>query len=285
MKKAPLIKYLSSLLLFGTNGIVASFINLASYEIVLTRTLIGSALLILLFVFTGGRFSFLKNKRDFLCLTLSGVSMGLSWMFLYEAYSRIGVSIASLLYYCGPVIVMALSPLLFGEKLTKNKVTGFIAVFIGVMLINGGAFGGMGDLFGMACGLLSAVTYALMVIFNKKNKSIEGLENSALQLFIAFITTLLFVLARSGITLDITAESVPPILLLGLVNTGLGCYMYFSSIGKLPVQTVAVCGYLEPLCAVVFSVMFLGEAMSLPEIFGAALILGGAVFSELRVKR
>lgn len=44
--------------------------------------------------------------------------MGISWLFLFEAYRRIGVSIASLGYYCGPVIVMALTPVMFHEKLT-----------------------------------------------------------------------------------------------------------------------------------------------------------------------
>lgn len=44
--------------------------------------------------------------------------MGISWLFLFEAYRRIGVSIASLGYYCGPVIVMALAPVMFHEKLT-----------------------------------------------------------------------------------------------------------------------------------------------------------------------
>ena len=58
-------------------------------------------------------------------------------MFLYEAYDQIGVSIASLLYYCGPVIVMALSPILFKEKLTVATMVGFFVVICGVILVNG----------------------------------------------------------------------------------------------------------------------------------------------------
>ena len=38
-----------------------------------------------------------------------------------------------------------------------------------------------------------------------------------------------------------------PILWISLLNTGGGCYFYFSSIGRLPVQTVAIYGYIEPL--------------------------------------
>ncbi len=60
-----------------------------------------------------------------------------------------------------------------------------------------------------------------------------------------------------------------------------GCYFYFSSIGSLPVQTVSICGYLEPLSALIFLAAILGEKLSLMQIAGAVLILGGAAFGEL----
>ena len=278
--KRSYYKYISALLLFGSNGIVANFIALSSYEIVLLRTLIGSILLIVLFTLSRGKVTFFNYKKQFFCLAVSGIAMGASWMFLYEAYVRIGVSIASLLYYCGPVIVMALSPLLFKENLTALKITGFLAVLGGVFLINGNALTGDGDNFGIFCGLLSAVMYSFMVIFNKKAENITGLENATLQLFISFLTVAVFVGFKQGFAMDIPAASVLPLFILGLLNTGIGCYFYFTSIGSLPVQTVAVCGYLEPLSAVLFSVMFLKETMLPLQIIGAVLILGGALFSE-----
>ena len=123
--------------------------------------------------------------------------------------------------------------------------------------------------------------YAFMVICNKKAKDITGLENSTLQLFISFLTVAVFLGVKQGYAMEITKESIFPILFLGLCNTGMGCYFYFSSIGKLPVQTVAICGYLEPLSAVLFSVIFLKETMSKGQIAGAVLILGGDIFGEL----
>lgn len=50
MEIRSLIKYLSALLLFGLNGIVASFIPLNSYEIVFLKTFIGSVFLAVLFL-------------------------------------------------------------------------------------------------------------------------------------------------------------------------------------------------------------------------------------------
>lgn len=283
--KRSYYKYISALLLFGSNGIVASFIALSSYEIVLLRTLIGSILLMALFGLKNGKLTFFRHKKSFLCLAVSGISMGASWMFLYEAYIRIGVSIASLLYYCGPVIVMALSPLLFKEKLTILKIAGFLSVLCGVVFINGNALTGGSDLFGILCGLLSAVMYSFMVIFNKKSEKITGLENATLQLFISFLTVSVFVGFKQGFVMDIPAASLLPLFILGLLNTGVGCYFYFTSIGDLPVQTVAICGYIEPLSAVLFSIIFLKETMLPLQIIGTVLILGGALFSENRTPK
>ena len=128
------MKYITALLLFGLNGIVASHIPLNSYEIVFLRTLIGSVLLLALFLFSKGKFHIGKYRRDVIFVVLSGMAMGTSWMFLYEAYQQIGVSLSSLLYYCGPVIVMISSPLLFNEQMTAIQIIGAACIIGGAMI-------------------------------------------------------------------------------------------------------------------------------------------------------
>jgi drug/metabolite transporter (DMT)-like permease len=278
--KKEYFKYIFSLLLFGSNGIVASHILLNSYEIVFLRTLIAGLLLVFIFIFTKQKISCLNNKRSFAYIAISGFAMGANWIFLYEAYKQVGVSIATLLCYCGPVIVMALSPVLFQEKLTKVKVAGFFAVLCGLFLINTQAISEGKTWWGLFCGIMSAVMYAVLVIFNKKSESVNGLENTTLQLLSSFLIVALFVIFKQGISLHVEKSNWIPILILGLFNTGLGCYFYFSSIGHLPVQTVAICGYLEPLSAVILSALFLNETMTPIQIVGAALILGGAALGE-----
>lgn len=273
-----------ALLLFGSNGLVASFIGLNSSEIVLLRTLLGSITLAAIFFASRRRPAFFRNKKAFLFLCLSGICMGASWLFLYEGYARLGVSIASLCNYCGPVIVMALSPVIFREKLTPIKILGFAAVVCGVFLINGKA-AGSGDTIGLICGIMSALTYAFMIIFNKLSADIEGLENSMFQLISALVTVALFVTLTQGFALPVTAADLPAILMLGIINTGVGCYLYFSAIGKLPVQSTAILGYLEPLSAVFFSVVFLREILLPAQIVGGILIIGGAASAELLSRR
>lgn len=283
--KRSYVKYLFALLMFGSNGIVASHISLTSYEIVFSRTLIGSLLLIILYKSTGGTFSFLKYPKQFLLLIGSGIAMGASWMFLYEAYRQIGVSIASLAYYCGPVIVMILSPLLFKEKLTLPKVTGFVVVFCGLYLTNNQALQEGKSGWGLFFGAMSAILYAFMLIFNKKADKITGLENSMLQLTFSFLTVAVYVGMKQHFIITIGRNDWIPILILGLINTGVGCYLYFSSISFLKVQTVAICGYLEPLSAVFLSAIFLKETMQPVQVLGAVLIIGGAMFGELTTVR
>ena len=279
--KAAYSKYIAALLLFGLNGIVASHIALNSCEIVFTRSLIGSVFLVLLFLLTRKKGGAPVNKTHLMYLMASGVSMGASWMFLYEAYDQVGVGVATLSCYCGPVIVMALSPLLFGERITWSKAAGFVCVLLGMLFVNLRVLNGGKNLWGVFCGIMSAAMYAAMVIFNKKAESIRGLRNAMWQMVAAFAVVAVFLCLRQGLVLHIEPNSVLPILVLGIVNTGIGCYLYFSAIIELPVQSVAVCGYLEPLSAVFFAALLLGESMNALQIFGGALILGGAAFAEL----
>ncbi len=281
MNKTAFIKYLSALILFGLNGIVASNILLNSYEIVFLRTLTGSVLLIILFLIGKGRFHILTYKKDTVFIVLSGMAMGASWMFLYEAYQQIGVSLASLLYYCGPVIVMILSPIIFKERLTLPRIVGFFIVLAGVLLVNGNTTGGGGNRWGLICGGLSAVMYFFMVTLNKKSVNITGMENSAVQLAVSFLTVAVFVGIKQGFIINVPENAWIWVLILGILNTGIGCYLYFSSLSGLSVQTVAVCGYLEPLSAVVFAALILGEKMTFPQIIGVACIIGGAMTGEL----
>lgn len=175
---------------------------------------------------------------------------------------------------------MVLSPIVFKERLTAAKIIGFLAVLVGVLLINSNQKGNGGDFFGVLCALLSAVMYAFMVLFNKKSEKITGLENAALQLCVSFFTVVVFCLFR-GAALSVSGKEVAAVLVMGFLNTGVGCYLYFSSIHHLPVQGVAILGYLEPLSAVLFSALFLHESMSAVQWLGALFILGGAAFAEL----
>ena len=280
-------KYLASLLMFGSNGIVASAIALPSSEVVLTRTLLGALLLVAALAVSnhrsGARLASLDHPRQAASLAVSGAALGISWIFLFAAYRLIGVGVATLAYYIGPVIVMALSPVLFREHLTPVKLMGFAAVVAGAFLVV--AQGGAGSInpAGLALGGMAAIMYAAMVVFSKRASDVGGVEAATIQIVASFAAVAVYSVATGQLPAAsaLVSADLPAVLTLGLVNTGLGCYLYFSAMGDLPVQRVAVFGYLEPLSAVVLSALVLGEAMGPVRILGAALIIGGAASCEL----
>lgn len=155
-------------------------------------------------------------------------------------------------------------------------------VFIGILLVNSNALNESHNLTGIVCSLMSAVMYACMVTFNKKSKGIVGLENATLQLSIAFLSVFIFVLIKQGLQFNLQSSDIAPLLFLGLINTGIGCFLYFSSIGSIKVQSVAILGYLEPLSAILFSFIFLKEQLLPLQLLGAILIITGSICAELR---
>ena len=206
--------------------------------------------------------------------------MALDWLLLFEAYQQIGVSLGMLINYCGPVIVVALSVVLFKERMTCPKAATLVMAALGTVLISGQAAAEGVNGWGLLCAGLSALAYAAMVIFNKLSKEITGMENAVLQLFFAAVTVAVFVGCKQGFHMEIARGDWSPILWISLLNIGGGCYFYFSSIGRLPVQTVAICGYIELLSAVLFSVVFLHEVLIPLQVTGALLIVGEALIGE-----
>ena len=79
----PYFKYVLSLLLFGSNGIMASLILLSSYEVVFWRTLVGSLFLLALFLMSGGKFKAIHHKKHWVYALISGAALGISWIFLF----------------------------------------------------------------------------------------------------------------------------------------------------------------------------------------------------------
>jgi len=281
-KAKAYVSFILALLLFGSNGIVASAISLPSYQIVYLRTAIGSLALLAILVLSRTSLAARRHPKDFVFVVLSGIAMGVGWLFLYEAYRLVGVGLSSLIYYCGPIIVMALSPILFGERLGLRKIACFAVVLVGLVLVNGAVSGGSLDVLGIAYSMGSAIAFSFLVVLNKKAAAITGLENSAWQLTSAFLVVAAFTVIQEGTpAVAIPAGQWPYVLMLGLVNTGLGCYLYFGVFDKISSQTVASLGYLEPLTAVVLGVVVLGEPMAFVQVVGAALIIGGAIACEL----
>ena len=284
-RSKSLIFFIASMVIFGTNGLLVANISLGSAEIVLMRTFLGS-LFLLAVVLVKRSFSFADLKADLIPATIGGAALGLNWVLLFSAYRSAGVGLSTLTYYCGPIIVLALSPVLFREKLTWNKLLAIAAVAVGMFCITGDIEPGSDVQTGILFGGGAALLYASLIVANKRVKRLSGLNCAMYELIVAFFVVLIYLLA-SNVKLPVipAAEDIVWVLALGLVNTGLAYYLYFSSLQKLPGQTVALVCYIDPLTALLVSGAFLGEKLLGVQIAGAVLILGGACLGELKFKK
>ncbi len=274
--------YVLAMLIFGTNGLLVAHISIQPKQIVLMRTLIGGLLLTALVLLRGG-FDREAVRAEKVSLLFGGAALGLNWVALFEAYRLLNVSLATLIYYVGPMLILLLSPILFREKLTGVKIAAICLVAVGLVCISGSiAFGGLSAA-GLLTDVVSSLFYASLIAFNKRIVRTGGLQTAAIELDVAFFVVLAYVLLTAGLP-HIQKADVPYIAVLGLINTGLAYLLYFSGLQKLPGQSVALISYVDPVSALVFSALLLHEAMTPVQILGAVLIIGGAMFGELRRK-
>lgn len=111
-------------------------------------------------------------------MLLSGMIVGVNWVFLFLSYAHTSVAVATLAYYFAPVLVMLRSTLLFREKMTALQVGCFAAATVGLALVIGGGGLRQGNLLGVVCGLAAACFYAAAVIVNKSMRRGTGFDRT-----------------------------------------------------------------------------------------------------------
>lgn len=284
MKKDSL-KYVFAIILYGTIGMFLRFIRLPSELVVLCRGTLGSLVIYLFVRLRGQRMDKAAIRSNLKYLLVSGICLGLNWIFLFAAYIHTTVAIASLCNYLAPVIVVVLAPFLFRDKLDWKKIVCVFTAVVGVVFISGIFDGGLGagmNSFGILFALLAALCFVGIILCNRKIDGVSAFDKAIVQLAVSALTVLPYVLIKNwGVSLSFDLTSVLLTLMLGLIHTGFAYCLYFDTLGRLPVHSVAVLGYIEPVVAVLCSVFLLHEGMRLLGWIGAALIIGSAVSSEL----
>ena len=273
-----------SMVIFGTIGLFVRNIPIPSGELALYRAIMAAILIGAYLLITGQKIPFKSIRKEIPLLLASGMAMGINWILLFEAYKYTTVSVATLSYYFAPVIVTAVCPFLFREKLTKKQLLCFVMSTLGIMLITGiGDVGtGNSDMLGILFGLGAAVFYASVILLNKFIKKVAGIHRTFLQFLAAIIILVPYVAVTSGCNLgSLNVSGWTCLLIVGLVHTGITYCLYFSSLKELPGQKAAILSYIDPLVAVVVSVVVLGEKLTLIQAVGGILILGFTAWNEV----
>ena len=277
-----------SMIVFGTIGLFVRQIPVTSGELALYRAIMAAMLLGCYFLVTGQRINLKDIRKELPLLLISGMAMGINWIFLFESYKYTTVSVATLSYYFAPVLVTLVCPFLFREKMGIKQWICFIMSTIGIVLITG-----IGDLsrgsshvIGICFGLGAAVFYAVVILLNKYIKGVAGIHRTFLQFISAIVILLPYVLCTGGIALrGMDGMGWVCLLVVGLFHTGITYCLYFSSLKELPGQEAAILSYIDPLVAVLVSVFILGEQMTGVQIIGGILILGFTLWNEIKINK
>lgn len=270
--------------MFGTIPLFVRNISLASGEVALYRAVIATILIGGCLVFTRTRVPLTAIKRELPLLLLSGIAMGFNWILLFQAYRYTTVSVATLSYYFAPVLVTIACPFLFREKLTGRQILCFLMSTTGVALIVAAGESGSAEnhLLGIALGLGAAVLYAAVVLTNKFIRNVAGIQRTFFQFLAAAVVLVPYVGLTDGFhlaVLDMTGWV--NLLILCLFHTGVTYFLYFSSLKELPGQEAAVLSYIDPVVAIIVSVLLLGESITVLQIAGGAMVLGFTLWNEL----
>jgi len=278
-------RLMTAMFIFGTIGIFVRNIPLPSSVIALARGVIGTLFLIIFTKIRKIKISYTEIKNNLSILCLSGMLIGIHWIFLFEAYRNTTVAVATLCYYLAPVFVIIASPFVLKEKLTFKQAVCIGVALIGMIFVSG-IFekGGTENLQlkGIFFGIGAAIIYAVVILMNKHLKKISSYTMTIMQLGIAAAVLAPYTLLTQN-TGSLTFNFTTLILLgiIGIINTGITYTLYFSAIQELKAHTIAIFSYIDPIVAILLSTLILREKPDVFTVIGGIMILGSTLISEL----
>lgn len=288
MKKAAPFFVLLAGILWGMIGIyVRNFQaqGFTSLEIVAVRTLVTAVVLFLVLLFHNP--ALLKIRlRDLWCFIGTGVLSIVFFNYCYfKAITLTSLSVAAVLLYTAPAIVMMLSAVLFRERITSVKVVALFATVLGCVFVTGlsGATGRL-SVGGILVGLGAGLGYALYSIFGR-----YALERGYSSLTISFYTFLLASFAILPMAdLKIIYETCTSdtgmlffCLIFGLVSTVLPYLLYTAGLNWMENSKASIVASVEPVAATVLGVLAFQESLTVNQFIGIFLVVGAIVICNV----
>ena len=277
-----------AMFIFGTIGLFVKYIPLPSSAIAMARGFVGAIFLLILIKIKKQSMDKTAIKANLFKLCLSGALLGFNWILLFEAYRYTTVATATLCYYLAPVIVILVSPVFLKEKLTWKKLVCVFVALIGMVFVSG-VLGVLktghlekGEFTGILFGLGAACFYACIVLTNKKIKDISTYDMTIMQLAIAGVVLVPYVLLTQDLSgVELSTKAVVLLAVVCIIHTGIAYALYFGSMKGLKGQTVAILSYIDPVVAILMSALILREGFTASGAIGAVLILGATFANEI----
>lgn len=288
MKKLAYIFIILAGLLWGSMGIFVRRFNalgLMSMEIVFLRAVVTSILLFFILIIYD-RNLFKIRIKDLWCFLGSGVASITFFNFCYFNAIRVGsLSMAAILLYTAPAIVMLLSFLLFHEKITLIKGIALLITFVGCGFVTGAFTSGHNFLLkGVLYGLGAGLGYALYSIFSRYAiiREYNSFTITFYTFLIASVSTLFLV--DAGKVMDIAFSECGISLfsvLFGILCTVAPFLLYTIGLKYIENSKASILASVEPVFASIIGILVFKEKLMISSLVGIALVIGAIVMCAL----
>jgi len=270
---------ITAAVLWGTAGILVRLISgMTALNIIFYRVALAFMIFMIFFIISGNLNKLrLKDKKPY--LVLFSVLQVITMLTFFESIMNASVPVAVLLLYTAPMYVTILSPVLLKERSTGK---GWLALCISmagvILIVEPGNIESSLKLTGIIAGLLSGISYAFQIMTSKYiSKSYSGYSQAFWSLMIAML--LLFPAASTP--MDVVLGNITYLIMLSIFPTILAISLYFNGLFKVRAASASILGLIEPVSAVILSLIILQDSISIPVMMGGVLILaGGAIVSQ-----
>ena len=262
----------AAVLLFGFAGLFGKWIDLSPVAIVLGRAAVAAAALGIVLLRTRA------VRRPFeLRLVTNGAVLALHWVSFVAAVQTATVAIGLLGFASFPLFVLLLEWQLLRRQWTARKAATALLVTIGLFTLVPSFSLQDRTLQGLAWGLVSGFTFALLAVLNRRLvASRRAVDVAFWQNLTAALCLLPFAWASPAALGAIGARDVALILALGLVCTALAHTLFIAGLRVISAHTASVIVALEPVYGIVLALVLLGEVPGVRTLIGGALIVGAA---------
>ena len=278
LKKRGLIEMIGATLIWGSTPVVGLLSNLPSGVFVFFRVLFAFPFIFYFAVKKAGIREFFYLK-PFWPLFLSGIFLGVNWIFFFWALNITDISTVVVLYYLGPVISIILAVVFLKEKFNGYIVAAVILALTG-MVVSNFKGGGIKFNFGVFIALMAAISYGFLGFFSKiATMYHRAVSVTAWQILISIILTAPFLFLND---FEFSFKTLIIVLIAGFVHTAFALFLWYDSLNFISVSIASVLQYLDIFFAMIFG-LFLGQIPTFNQFIGGALIaLAGIVGSRVK---
>lgn len=263
--------------LYGTNPVFAVplyGLGMNATSVLLFRYLLGIPLLAIILIWHSERL--LLRPNQLLLVSILGLIMGLSSLALYEAYGCMNPGIASTLLFMYPLFTTVIMTLFFHEKFRFMTGISLAVMFMGLYLLMNPVQNAEFNLKGFIWIFISSLTYALYLVMIKVSKKLQTVPNTQSLLLQLLSGSFVFIAASfcgQSLVLPATLFEWGNLAALALFPTVLSLMLTIRAINLVGPTPTALFGALEPVIAVVLSVVVLGDVITFREAIGGVLII------------